>query len=79
MDTVVTKKDYFNNPTNVTKILKPFSFRKSTDTPSVDQFSKKEKKKKKRNLGSNAKNLNSKRNLSLSHQYKRIDIKILKT
>ena len=76
MDTVVTKKDDFNNPTNVTKILKPFSFRKSTDRPSVDQFSKK---KKKRNLGSNAKNLNSKRNLSLSYQYKRIDIKILKT
>ena len=40
----------------VTKILKPFSSRKSTDRPSVDQFSKN------RNLGSNAKNLNSKRN-----------------
>ena len=41
MDTAVTKKDGFNNPTNETKILKPFSSRKSTDRPSVDQFSKK--------------------------------------
>ena len=49
MYNVVTKKDDFNNPTNVTKILKPISPRKSTDTPSVDQFSKKEY------LGSNAK------------------------
>ena len=56
MDTVVTKKDDFNNPTNVTKILKPFSSRKINDRPSVDQFSKKG------NLGGNAKNLDSKRN-----------------
>ena len=28
VDTVVTKKDDFNNPTNVTKISKPFSFYK---------------------------------------------------
>ena len=56
MDTVVTKKDDFNNPANKTKILKSFSFRKSTDRPSVDQF------KKKGNLCINAKNLDSKRN-----------------
>ena len=56
MDTVVTKKDDFNNPANVTKILKSFSSRKITDRPLVDQFSVKE------NLGSNAKNLDSKRN-----------------
>ena len=55
MGTVVTKKDDFNNPTNVTKILKPFSSRKSTDRFSVDQFSKRG------NLGSNVKNLDSKR------------------
>ena len=48
--TVVTKKDDFNNPTNVTKILKPISPRKST---SVGQFSKKEY------LGGNAKKLDS--------------------
>ena len=40
MDTVVTKKDDFNNATNVTRILKCFSSRKSTNRPSVDQFSK---------------------------------------
>ena len=51
MYTVVTKKDDFNNPTNVTKILKPISPRKST---SVGQFSKKEY------LGGNAKKLDSK-------------------
>ena len=56
MDTVVTKKNDFNNPPNVTKILKPFSSRKSTDRPSVDQFSKKGY------LGSNAKKLDSKQN-----------------
>ena len=56
MDTVVTKKDEFNNPTNVTKILKPFSSRKSIDRPSVNQFSKKGY------LDSNAKKLDSKRN-----------------
>ena len=36
VDTVVTKKNDFNNPPNVTKILKPFSSRKSADRPSVD-------------------------------------------
>ena len=41
MDTAVTKKDDFNNPTNVTKILKLFPSRKSIDRPLVDQFSKK--------------------------------------
>ena len=56
MDTIVTKEDDFNNPTNETKILKPFSSRKSTDRPSVDQFSKKGY------LGSNAKKLDSKQN-----------------
>ena len=56
MDTAVTKKDDFNNPTNVTKILNPSSSRKSTDRPSVDQFSKKGY------LGSNAKKLDSKQN-----------------
>ena len=53
MDTAVTKKDDFKKPTNVTKILKPFSSRESTDRPSVDQFSKKGY------LGSNAKKLDS--------------------
>ena len=33
----------------LTKVLKPFSSRKSSDRPSVDQFTKKE------NLGSHAK------------------------
>ena len=33
VDTVVTKKGDFNNPTNVTKILKPFSSGKSTESP----------------------------------------------
>ena len=42
MHTVVTKKDDFNIPINIPKILKPFYSRKSTDRPSVDQFSKKE-------------------------------------
>ena len=42
VDTVVTKKDDLNNPTNVTKMLKPFSFRKTTGKPSVDKFSKEE-------------------------------------
>ena len=56
VDSVVTKKDDFNNPTNVTKILRPFSSRKSTDRSSVDQFSKRGY------LGSNAKKLDSKRN-----------------
>ena len=51
MYNVVTKKDDFNNPTNVTKILKPISPRKDT---SVGQFSKKEY------LGGNAKTLDSK-------------------
>ena len=41
MDTAVTKKDDFNNPINETKILKPFSSRKSIDRPLVDPFSKK--------------------------------------
>ena len=45
-----------NNLTNASKILTPFSSRKSTDRPSVDHFSGK------RNLGSKAKNLDSKRN-----------------
>ena len=40
MDTAVTKKNDFNNPTNVTKILKLFSSRKRIDRPLVDQFSK---------------------------------------
>ena len=56
MDTAVTKKDGFRNPTNLTKIVKLFSSRKSTDRPLVDQFSKKGY------LGSNAKNLDSKQN-----------------
>ena len=69
MDTVVTKKDDFNNPTNVTQILKSFSSRKSTDRPSIDQFSNKG------NLGSNAKNLGSMRNFVTfssvhAHRYK---------
>ena len=69
MDTVVTKKDDFNNPANVTRILKHFSSRKSTDRPSVDQFSTKG------NLGINAKNLDSKRNFVTfssvqAHRYK---------
>ena len=54
MDIVVRKKDDFNNPTNETKVLKPFSSTKSTDRPSVDQFSKKG------HLGNNTKNLDSK-------------------
>ena len=42
VETVVIKKDDFNNhPTNVIKILEPFSSRKSTDRPTVDQFTKK--------------------------------------
>ena len=57
MYTVVTKKDDSNNPTNVTKILKPISPRKDT---SVGQFSKKEY------LGGNAKTLDSKWNLLLT-------------
>ena len=69
MDTAVTKKDDFKNPTIVTKILKPFSSRKSTDKPSVDQFLGKKK------LGSNAKNLDLKRNFVpfpsvQAHRYK---------
>ena len=57
LDTVVTKKDDFNNPTNVANTLKPSSSsRKTTDTPSVDEISKKGY------LGSNAKKLDSKRN-----------------
>ena len=56
MDTVVTKKDDFKNPTILTKILKPFSSRKSTDRPSVDQFSNIGY------LGSNVKILDLKRN-----------------
>ena len=56
MDTAVTKKDGSKNPANLTKIVKPFSSRKSTDKPLVDQFSKKGY------LGSNAKNLDSKQN-----------------
>ena len=56
MDNVVTKKDDFNNPTKVTKILKRLSSGKSTDRPSVDQSSKK------RYFSSNAKKLDSKRN-----------------
>ena len=57
MDTAVTKKDDFNNPTNITKILRPFSSRKSTDRFSVDQLSKKGY------LGSNAKKkIDSKQN-----------------
>ena len=69
MDTVVTKKDDFNNPANVTKLSKPFSSRKTNDRPSVDQFSKKG------NLGSNVKNLDSKRNFVTfpsvqAHRYK---------
>ena len=50
MDTAVIKDD-FSNPTNVTKVLKPFSSRKSIDRSLVDQFSKKGY------LGSNAKKL----------------------
>ena len=38
MDTVVRKKDDFNNPTNETKVLKRFTSTKCTDRPSVDQF-----------------------------------------
>ena len=49
MDTIITKEDDCNNPTCETKILKPFSSRKNTNRPSVDQFSKKQY------LGSNAK------------------------
>ena len=56
MDTIVTKKDDFNNPKNVTNILNLFSSRKSTDGPLVDQFFKKE------DLGSNAKKIDSKQN-----------------
>ena len=56
MDTAVTKKDDFNNQVNVKKILNPSSSRKSTDMPSVDQFSRKGY------LGSNAKKLGSKQN-----------------
>ena len=56
VNTVVTKKDDFNNPRNVTKVLKSFSSRKSTNRSSVDQFSKKGY------LGSNAKKLDSKQN-----------------
>ena len=56
MDTASTKKDDFNNSINVTKILKSFSSRKSTDRPSVGQFSKK------LYLGRNAKKLDSMRN-----------------
>ena len=56
MDTAVTKKDDFNNTTNVTKILKPFSTRKISGRPLVNQFSKKGY------LGSNTKKLDSKRN-----------------
>ena len=41
MDTAVTKKDDFNNPTNVANTLKPSSSRKTTGTPSVDEISKK--------------------------------------
>ena len=41
MDTAIIKKDDFSNPTNVTKVLKPFSSRKSIDRSLVDQFSKK--------------------------------------
>ena len=48
MDTAVTKKDGFKNPTNLTKIVKLFSSRKSSGRPLVD--------------GSNAKNLDSKQN-----------------
>ena len=54
MDTAVTKKDYFNNPANVIKILKPFSSRENTDRLSVDQFFKEGY------LGSNVKKLDSK-------------------
>ena len=42
MDTAVTKKDGFKNLTNLTKIVKPFSSRKSTDRALVYQFSKKD-------------------------------------
>ena len=67
MDTAVTKKDDFNNQVNVTKILNPS--RKSTDMPSVDQFSKKGY------LGGNAKKLGSKQNFITfqsvqAHRYK---------
>ena len=69
MDTVVTKKDDFNNPINVAKILRSFSSRKCFDRPPVDQFSKK------RNLSSNAKTLDPKRNFVTfpsvqAHRYK---------
>ena len=56
MDIVITKKDDFKNPTIVTKILKPFSSRKSTERPSVNQFWNKGY------LGSNIKILDSKPN-----------------
>ena len=49
------KEGWFEQSKNLTKILKSFSSRKSTDRPSVDQLSEKG------NLGSNAKNLDSKR------------------
>ena len=42
----------------LTKVLKPFSSRKSTDRPSIGEFSKKEY------LGSDAKKLDSKRNFA---------------
>ena len=57
MDTAITKKDGFKNPTNLTKIVKLFPSRKSTDRPLVDQFFKK-----KGYLGSNAENVDSKQN-----------------
>ena len=56
VDTTFTKKDDCNNSINVTKILKSFSSRKSSDRPSVDQFSKKGY------LGRNAKKLDSMQN-----------------
>ena len=69
MDTVVTKKDDFNIQTIATKILKPFSSRKSTDRPLIDEFSKK------RHSGNNTKNLDSKQNFATfssvqAHKYK---------
>ena len=69
MGTVVTKKDDFNNHTIATKILKPFSSRKSTDRPLIDEFSKKG------HLGNNTKNLDSKQNFVTfpsvqAHKYK---------
>ena len=57
MDAAVTKKDDFNNPTNVAKILKLFPSRKSIDRLLVDQFSKKG------HSGSNAKKLRFKAKL----------------